>query len=70
MKIVHGFRGGFPVFGVRTPVLPCSTGLFTSSEGMSGEGFEPSPTGRGAGVVVSGMSGVGGALFSDPFLFL
>ena len=30
MKIVHGCRGGFPVLGVRVPVLP-STGDLTSS---------------------------------------
>ena len=36
MKIVHGCRGGFPVFGVRAPVLPSTGDLTSSTSGVTG----------------------------------
>ena len=35
MKIVHGCRGGFPVFGVRAPVLPSTGDLTSSTSGVA-----------------------------------
>lgn len=49
MKIVHGFLGGFPNLGVRTPELP-STGDFTSSPSSL-------PTSRAPDVEGSGSEG-------------
>ena len=66
MKIVHGCRGGFPVFGVRAPVLPVSPpGLFNSSSTFAGASGVPDVDGcdvcaAGAGVdgVASGVAAV------------
>lgn len=52
MKIVHGFRCGLPVFGVRTPVLPVSvTGDFGPAESETNVAVEADVEGSGNAAV-------------------
>lgn len=59
MKIVHGCRGGLPVFGVRAPVLPASPpGLFNSSSAFAGASGVPEVDGCDVCAAGAGVDGV------------